>query len=221
MGPTGRISLGSELVSTEESVNESVVAFVAEVELSRSSEAAIRAIGRIDAHLREVETLSVHDKIYLLSAKARILTVLSGYRRTDTLAEADRAYRDALALSPDNVITLTSLAQMNHFQAKKLDVALQWAETATAVAEKQLLFVRLAYGVLCRIAIALERHDLIERSIRRLIEYIPPSNPDADIGLEYDFVSRIPAGALPPGLLEAYQEKLGRRPSSPKSDKIT
>lgn len=205
-------------MSTSERLSESTEALIEEIGAPASSEEAVRGIKRIDSRLKRKKRQSVEDKSVLLATKAGLLGVLAEFRKADTLDEAELTLKEILALVPEDVVTLTSLAQLHHFQTKKLNVALRWAESGASAADKQSKLVRLAYGVLCRIAITLDRRDLIERSLRRLMEF-KPSSPTDDINLEADLVSRIPADAWPPGMQDAYREKLGRNSGGAHSDK--
>ncbi len=197
-------------MTTGERLSDSTEALIEETGAPASSQEAVRGIKRIASHLKRKRRLSVEDKTALLATKAGLLRVLAEFCKADALDEAEHTLKEILELIPDDVVTLTSLAQMHHFQTKKLHMALRWAESAASAADNQSKLVRLAYGVLCRIAITLERRDLIERSIRRLIEY-KPSSPTDDINLEADLLSRIPADALPTGMWDAYRQKLDLR----------
>ena len=65
-------------------------------------------------------------------------------------------------------------------------------------------FVRMVYGDRIRIALKLERYDLIEESLKELLRHKPEVG--SDVVLEDDFVDRIPPSEISGDLLNQYRE---------------
>ena len=169
-----------------------------------SSKQALKAIQTVEARLARSKTLPA--KKALLALKSNLLRTLAEYLRLDTLQDAENALLQSIKLDENDVVTLTTLAGLHLYQSLRFEEALHWAQRATICSDRQRKLVRLAYGTLCRAAIAANKPKLIEKSLRRLVEYVP--NPNSDIALESDFVRRIPRNAVPPSLLRAYRRKI-------------
>jgi hypothetical protein len=170
-----------------------------------SSKHALTAIRIAERRLRS-KTLPLPDKRALLSLKASLLQTLAEYLRIDTLRAAENTLLQSVKLDSKDVVTLTALANLHLYQTANYGTALRWAQRAAATADRQRKFVRLAYGTLCRAALADNKPELIKKSLARLVEYEPSAG--TDIALESDFIARIPPRTVAPSLLHAYRKKI-------------
>lgn len=143
----------------------------------------------------------------MLAAIARTQGVFAEYQKTDALHEVESTLERLLGLDANDVVTLVALSDLHHYQTKRLDCALQWIERAIMVADRQKVFVQLAYSQFGRLAVALRRVDLATKALTRLTEY-EPKDLSTDIALEPDFLDHIPEEWLTEKLAQKYRMKL-------------
>jgi hypothetical protein len=131
--------------------------------------------------------------------------------------EAVAVMRDAAALMPDDSLSWTGLARYllyrvdstendSEREALKQEV-LQTIEHAVAVAERAGgIGLRNSLSDRARFARTLERWDLVEESIRRILA-IPDVRDVPDAPVEVDFLRDLPAGAVDAELVERLRRK--------------
>jgi hypothetical protein len=125
------------------------------------------------------------------------------YRRQKKYGAAEQALLELAAQFPDDPTPLISLAEQKLYFEREPEKALEIADRALERACTSGNFRRQAMGVKARIAISLKRYDLVEDVLRTLLdlEYGPGN---VDIGVERDFLDRLPTGAVDPELADRY-----------------
>lgn len=121
--------------------------------------------------------------------------------------QLEQLLQEAIKIAPDDAYNWIALSEHYHYYAVNLQKARSTIETAVekALAEKN--FVRQAYGVLIRIALAQGDFGTVERSLGALVDYAAPTGT-VDVALEQDFIARIPEGSIQPETLDRYRARL-------------
>jgi tetratricopeptide (TPR) repeat protein len=113
-----------------------------------------------------------------------------------------------LKLSEQNPVEpspLISLAEQKLYYEERPDEALEIIDRAIGRARASGNFRRNALGVKARIAEKLRRYDLIAEVMREIMT-INLAGSRIDVGIERDFVDRLPAGVVDSELLKQYDE---------------
>ncbi|WP_162913091.1 hypothetical protein [Rhodospirillaceae bacterium SYSU D60014] len=126
--------------------------------------------------------------------------------------EALAVIHEHIDLEPDNPLSWCGLASWHHSLGKSpnapaLTSALEAIDTAVEKARRRRRWLRYCLNARCRIAVTMQRYDLLAESLRAILE-IPLRANLPDIWLEDDFLRRLPDGAVEPDLLGAYRAAL-------------
>jgi hypothetical protein len=111
--------------------------------------------------------------------------------------------------NPAEPYPLVALAEQKLYYEQKLDEALEIVERAIERARSSGYFRRNALGVKARIAEKLQRYDLISDVLREIMT-TKFTGSRVDVGVERDFVERLPTGVIDAELLAQY-DKFCRR----------
>jgi hypothetical protein len=123
-------------------------------------------------------------------------------RLDNRIDEARTVLFAIIADEPKNPRGYISLANFELYDADALQ-AMAAIDQAIVLANASGDFRREALGVKGRIALKLERFDILE-SVLRDIMALRFERRNVDIGIERDFLDRAPAGAIDPELVRAY-----------------
>lgn len=129
----------------------------------------------------------------------------SEFRRQGQYGEAENILLDLTEQNPVEPYPLVSLAEQKLYYEEKPNEALEIVEKALNRARASGNFRRNALGVKARIAEKLQRYELIADVLREIMS-IKFGEGRADVGVERDFVDRLPAGAIDPTLLRQYDQ---------------
>ena len=126
--------------------------------------------------------------------------------------EALAVIHERIDLGPDDPLNWCALASWHHSLGKSPDApaltsALEAIDTAVEKARRHRRWLRYCLNDRCRIAVTMQRYDLLAESLRAILD-IPLRANLPDIWLEDDFLRRLPDGAVDPDLLEAYRAAL-------------
>jgi tetratricopeptide (TPR) repeat protein len=127
------------------------------------------------------------------------------FRRQERYAEAENILLDLTERNPVEPYPLISLAEQKLYYEEKPSEALEIVEKALNRARASGNFRRNALGVKARIAEKLQRYDLIADVLREIMT-TKSGKSRADVGVERDFVDRLPTGAIDPTLLQQYDK---------------
>lgn len=128
---------------------------------------------------------------------------------------AEAALLEQLALDPRSPVYGMHLACFYAFEAKEYQRALDLAQQVSEGDFDREGLIRYIHGERIRIAIAAERPDIIEDSLRRIIAQGPK---DEELRIEKDFLPRLAALGVSPELIAEY-EALSLRPEE--DDKVS
>lgn len=102
--------------------------------------------------------------------------------------------------------------------SESLKAALAAIDQGVEAARRVGALVRYCLNSRCRIVVSMRRYDLLEETLREILT-LPVGPGIPDIGLEDDFLRRVPEGAVDSGLLATYRaalaEQEARRASRP------
>ena len=96
---------------------------------------------------------------------------------------------------PENPQPLIFLANQKLYREEQPKAAMAVIDRAVEVALRFGMFRREALGVKARIALALNRHDVVEDMLRQIMA-LAFTRGNADIGAERDFLDRLPPGSI-------------------------
>jgi hypothetical protein len=133
------------------------------------------------------------------------LILASEFRRQERYGEAENILLDLSQRDPVEPYPLIELAEQKLYYEEKLDEALEIVEKAVERARASGNFRRNALGVKARIAEKLQRYDLIADVLREIMT-IRFAESRVDVGVERDFVDRLPSGVIDKALLRRYDE---------------
>jgi len=171
----------------------------------------LRQDGNEDAILPWLEARLDHcanheERAYLLHQLA------AEYQLHKDYTAAQNALERLVSSCPEDPEPWIRLAEHFHYHSPNIVKARWAANTAIRLATAQGNFVRQAHGVRIRIALDAEDYRAIEESVRVLIDFTP--RPDAiDVGLESDFLPRLPRQFVEANLIRLYAERLGSQSS--------
>ena len=117
------------------------------------------------------------------------------YNMTGRYGEAEHIYLMLSDQSPDEPVPLMCLAGQKLYFEEDPAAAMPVIDRAIEAAYRSSNFRRAALGVKARIALALERFDVVEDVLRRLLQ-LTHDKRGADIAVERDFFDRLPPGAI-------------------------
>lgn len=132
-------------------------------------------------------------------------TLAHEYAYSGRFDEAESTIRKQLEIAPDSPVAWVQLASHFLYNTRELKKALSAAEIAVEHAEAQGGFVRYTHGVRIRIALEMKKYEIVEASLVKLVEYTPEQ---PEIGLEGDFINRIPKGKVNKEIVDRYKERL-------------
>jgi hypothetical protein len=142
----------------------------------------------------------------------------SELREQDRYAEAEDVLLDLSQQDLTEPYPLISLAGQKLYSEYKPDEALEIIDHALDRARASGYFHRCALGVKARIAEKIQRYDLIADVIREIMTTGFAGNGVLiDVGIERDFVDRLPAETVDATLLQQFDE-FCRRPSGRRPD---
>jgi hypothetical protein len=125
---------------------------------------------------------------------------------TDEIEEAKALYLALHMERPDRPQILIFLAEKLLWPAEQPEMALPVIDQAIEVAFRTGDFRRNALGVKARIALALERYDLVEEVMRRILP-LKTARGHFDCGIERDFLNRLPPGTIDEEVRRQYAER--------------
>ena len=121
------------------------------------------------------------------------------------------AVRECIDLDPNDPINWCRLASWHTLEknpsASDLESALEAVDTAVEIARLHGGELRYCLNARCRIAIAMQRYDILEKSLREILE----TTELPGIQFEGDFLPRIPEGAIDADLLAEYKALLAEQ----------
>jgi hypothetical protein len=122
--------------------------------------------------------------------------------------EAEDVLLDLSKQEPAEPFPLIALAEQKFYSEEKPDEALGIIDRALVRARGSEYFHRCALGVKARIAEKIQRYDLIAAVIREIMTtgFAGSSGILIDVGIERDFVDRLPAGAVDATLVQQFDE---------------
>jgi tetratricopeptide (TPR) repeat protein len=131
------------------------------------------------------------------------LILASEFREQQRYGAAENISLDLSQKDPIEPYPLINLAEQKLYYEQKIDEALEIVDEAIKRARACGNFHRNALGVKARIAEKMRRYDLIADVMKEImtIEY-----RRVDVGVERDFVDRLPPGAIDAELVEKYNE---------------
>jgi hypothetical protein len=119
------------------------------------------------------------------------------------LLHAKTLLKERIELAPDRVSGWLGMAEHFHYHDVDLDRASESIEMAlrNAIVQKEL--VRQVLGVRIRIALKQGRYEVVNQSLRELVNYQVPEG-GLDVGFEKDFVPQIPVHLVEQVVLDRY-----------------
>ncbi len=162
----------------------------------------------------------IEDRIRreLHPSRLRVLRYLlaDAHRERGNYAAAEAALLSNFDADPENPQPLVFLARQKLYHEEQPEAAMPVIDRAVEVALRFGMFRRDALGVKARIALALDRHDVVEDVLRRIMALtFTRGNPD--VGAERGFFDRLPPGSIDAEVARAYDEycrKLGVLPKA-------
>src|SRR5262249_30838363 len=122
-----------------------------------------------------------------------------------------RMFRD----DPNDPLPMITLADQKLYHEERPQAAMPFIERALEAARRSGDFQRQALGTKARIALALERYDVVEGVLKDIMSL--KISPDCiDVGREVDFLRRVPPGSIDPEVARQYDEYW--RAAQPRTD---
>lgn len=122
---------------------------------------------------------------------------------------AEEAMRKCIEVIPERADAWLNLAEHFHYCREDLDCAARYIEVALekglATGER----VRQILGSRIRIAIAQRNYPIVNVSLKKLVDYQPESGA-FDVGLESDFIPKIPSHLVDDQILSLYMGMVGQ-----------
>ena len=129
------------------------------------------------------------------------------FQRHGRHGEAEAVLHTEIEREPTEPFHSLRLAEHYHYYDVDLPRSLAFVSEAIAKAKSDGKFGYQALAVQARLAIEVHDWSLLEATLRDLAEYRhTPGN--ADVFPETDFLARIPAGVVPPSVVEAYVQRV-------------
>ena len=127
------------------------------------------------------------------------------YRRRGDYAAATAVYLDDYNADPSEPMPLISLAGQKLHVEDQPEEAMRFASQAVNVALRAGVWRRLALGTKARTALRLRDYPVVEDVIEQILE-LTFTRGNADVGVERDFLDRLPAGSIDPLVASQYDE---------------
>ena len=128
-----------------------------------------------------------------------------GYTSEGNFAAAEALRRQAFDEDTDDPSALIHLAEQKLYYEDQAEMAMTIIDSALEVAYRSGLFRRQALGVKARIALQLERHDVVEGVLRDILQ-LKFTRKNCDIGRERDILDRLPPGSIDGEVARRYDE---------------
>lgn len=157
----------------------------------------------------EVVLQAILDRI-AKSRNAEEVRILKGILSSELASQeryndAERVRKELANDFPADPSPLISLAEQKLYYEHKPAEAMESIDQALERAMRTGNFRRQALGVKARISISLGRYDIVEDILRQLMTLqLKPGN--LDIGLEWDFIHKIPLGVIDKGIADQFEE---------------
>lgn len=139
------------------------------------------------------------------TARSLAFILASEFRRQERYGDAENTLLDLSEQDPAEPYPLIELAGQKLYYEGKSAEGLAIIDRALERARRSGNFRRNALGVKARIAEKMRRYELIADVLREIME-IKPGESRIDVGVERDFVDRLPSGAIDDELLQRYDE---------------
>lgn len=145
-------------------------------------------------------------RVTSLDEKVSLLSELSNeLHRQNRDDEAEKAIKSRIAITSDLPDGWISLALHHLYYSGRLEESLEIVNVAIQKAQLDGNFLREAHIERIRIAIKMERFDIVQESILFLTVYHPPRG-SVDSALDDDFLKRIPSETVDEVLLATYRK---------------
>jgi tetratricopeptide (TPR) repeat protein len=129
-------------------------------------------------------------------------------------AAAEAIRRQEFDEDPDDPTPLIHLAEQKLYYEDQADVAMTIIDSALEAAYRSGLHRRHALGVKARIALHLERHDIVENVLRDILQ-LKFTRKNFDVGRERDILDRLPPGSIDGEVARQYDEFCRAKKTSP------
>jgi hypothetical protein len=154
---------------------------------------------------RETHPSRLHTLRYLLA---------EAHCSRGNYAASEATYLADFAANADNPQPLIFLSIQKLYDEEQPEAALPIIDRAVEVALRVGMWRRHALGEKARIALALDRPDIVEEVLRQLLSLtFTPGN--ADCGVERDFLDRLPPGSIDAAVAQAYEDHCRKRGALP------
>ncbi|HEX4552746.1 MAG TPA: DUF3658 domain-containing protein [Xanthobacteraceae bacterium] len=136
------------------------------------------------------------------------------HRDRGNYAASEATYLADFEANPDNPQPLIFLSSQKLYYEEQPEAAMPIIDRAVEVALRTGMWRRHALGQKARVALALDRPDIVEEVLRQLLSLtFTPGN--ADCGVERDFLDRLPPGSIDAGVTQAYDDHCRKRGALP------
>ncbi len=136
------------------------------------------------------------------------------HRDRGNYAASEAVFLSDFDADPENPQPLIFLASQKLYHEEQPEAAMPVIDRAVEVALRSGMFRRDALGVKARIALALDRPDVVEDVLRRIMALtFTRGNPD--VATERDFSDRLPPGSIDADVARAYDEYCRERGEFP------
>ena len=155
---------------------------------------------------RETHPSRLHTLRYFLA---------DAHRDRGNYAASEAVFLADFEANPAEPMPLIFLAGQKLYYEEQPEAAMPVIDRAVEVALRSGTFRRHALGVKARIALALDRHDVVEDVLRQLL-VLTFTRGNADCGVERDFLDRLPPGSIDGDVARAYDEYCRERGALPR-----
>src|SRR4030081_1530033 len=156
---------------------------------------------------RETHPSRLHGLRYFLA---------DAHRDRGNYAASEAVFLADFEADPDRPMPLIFLAGQKLYYEEQPEAAMPVIDRAVEVALRSGTFRRHALGVKARIALELDRHDVVEDVLRQIMA-LAFTRGNADINAERDFLDRLPPGSIDADVARAYDDCCRERGALPKA----
>jgi hypothetical protein len=156
---------------------------------------------------RETHPSRLHLLRYLLA---------EAHRDRGNYAASEAVYLADFEADPDNPQPLIFLSSQKLYDEELPEAAMPIVDRAVEVALRVGMWRRHALGQKARVALALERPDIVEEVLRQLL-VLTFTRGNADCNVERDFLDRLPPGSIDADVARAYDDYCRERGALPKA----
>ena len=156
---------------------------------------------------RETHPSRLHALRYFLA---------DAHRDRGNYAASEAVFLADFEADPAKPMPLIFLAGQKLYYEEQPEAAMPVIDRAVEVALRSGTFRRHALGVKARIALELDRHDVVEDVLSRIMA-LAFTRGNADINAERDFLDRLPPGSIDADVARAYDEYCRERGALPKA----